>query len=99
MLFLTNQKKYISMYSSFPKSSLGMNLFAKLRFAQNRVWEQENERYIEVADIEDKKEVYIVDTFPVRICENARKNRCQLTKGYNKKYLGYIASKKNMSMD
>ena len=60
-----------------------MNLFAKLRFAQNRVfnvsvfpnrvWEQENERYIEVADIEDKKEVYIVDTFPVRICENARK--------------------------
>ena len=32
-----------------------------------------NERYIEVADIEDKKEVYIVDTFPVRICENARK--------------------------
>ena len=39
------------MISSFPKSSLGMNLFAKLRFAQNRVfnvsvfpnrvWEQE----------------------------------------------------------
>jgi len=53
-----------------------------------------NDRYIDVSDIEDKKEVYIVDSFPVKICENARKNRCRLTKGYNKKYLGYIASKK-----
>lgn len=51
-------------------------------------------KYFEVADIEDAKEVYIVDTFPVKICENARKERCRLTKGYDKKYLGYIASKK-----
>jgi len=39
------------------------------------------------------KPLYIVDSFPVQICEQVRMHRCKLTKGFDKKYLGYNAAK------
>ncbi len=39
-------------------------------------------------------EEYSIDTFPIKICENIRANRCKIAP--SKEIRGYIASKKNL---
>ncbi len=82
--FMSNYCSYIPYESRFHRRLKAINeIFSYIFVIIIQIIKQ-----IPLSDIEE----YSIDTFPIKICENIRANRCKIAP--SKEFRGYIASKK-----